>query len=838
WGTEKTWDYYYNYFGRNSVDNLGKMLVSLVHYDVNYLNAYWDGTNVVYGDAYAPYTPLTSLEVVGHEISHGVTQFTSNLNYAKEPGALNESFSDCMGVSIRRYGKGTANVNWLQGDEFGLIVRDMANPKAHGQPDTYHGQYWVSSTFCTPSSANDYCGVHTNSGVMNKWYYLMTMGGSGTNDYGYNYSVSSLGIIKAAAITYRMQSVYNTPTSKYADARINSIQAATDLYGVGSPEANITSDAWCAVGVFGNSSICSILPTHQLPLKLGQSVVTLNEFEHLDNNVVRIIDTRNRPANIPGGHYWNTSQYSNPDWTYDKMGSIFGIALDNEPSPNIFVARTTIYSQDPQNLPGLIYRIDGTTEAVTDHIIRNNIAGPPSTAVGTNKLPNTGPGLGNLCYDKYRKQIFVTNFEDGVIYRIKNGSVLSYFDPFSPDNGQSGHAPKGERLWGIGMFGNRVYFSRYVSDESAQSNGPNEIWSVQLNNTGDFNPSTLRIEITLPLMPGKTYSNPVSDIEFSFAGTMLVGERTMYDNITSAHSSRMLEFSRVNGTYGSYIWHRVGSITNLNSCGGVDFAYGKYDSITNTNSHCDSVVISTGDFIFNTPLGMTYGMQITDRSSAGNLNVANYSQYIDINNDLSNYDKSMSGDVDVYRTDVCRCILCPAPFDATIGIAGISHPDTLTQVKDTVRIYLRSSIVPYPIIDSAKGVLDIYGSATFNFSNTPDGTYYVVVKHRNSIETWSANPVTINGESSHYDFTSASTQAYGENMMLVGKKWCIYSGDINHDGLIDLTDVIGIFNDASIFTTGYVVTDINGDNIVDLSDLTAVYNNSTSFVSSITPLNP
>ncbi len=250
WGAEKTWDYYNLYFGRNSVDDLGLKIISYVHYGSNVFNAYWNGSYMTYGDAFPPYTPLTSLEIVGHEISHGVTQFTSNLIYSRESGALNESFSDCMGVTIRYYAKGdTGAINWLLGNEIGIIVRDMSNPNNVFQPDTYKGNFWYNTAGCVPDGENDYCGVHTNSGVMNYWYYLMAEGGSGVNDNNEYYNVTGIGLVKASAITYRTQAIYNYPTAEFPEAGFFSVQAASDLYGSSSQEVQTVTQAWAAVGV-------------------------------------------------------------------------------------------------------------------------------------------------------------------------------------------------------------------------------------------------------------------------------------------------------------------------------------------------------------------------------------------------------------------------------------------------------------------------------------------------------------------------------------------------------------------------------------------------------------
>ena len=239
--TEKTYDYYYSTYGRNSINNAGFKLLSYIHYSTNYVNAYWDGSRMTYGDGNATYTPLTSLDIGGHEITHGLTSFTANLNYSYESGALNESFSDCFGTAVEWYAD-PAHADWLIGEDIGAAFRSHSNPNSYGQPDTYLGTNWTTG-------AGDNGGVHTNSGVQNYWFYLLSNGGSGSNDIGNAFSVTGIGISKAAAIAFRTLTVYLTPTSQYADARTYSIQAATDLYGACSAEVIATTNAWYAVGI-------------------------------------------------------------------------------------------------------------------------------------------------------------------------------------------------------------------------------------------------------------------------------------------------------------------------------------------------------------------------------------------------------------------------------------------------------------------------------------------------------------------------------------------------------------------------------------------------------------
>lgn len=237
-GCEKTYDYYFINHGRNSLDNAGFKLLSYINYGVNYNNAFWDGTRMTYGSGGGG--GFIGLDICGHEVSHGLTENTSNLVYSYESGALNESYSDIFGNSIEYYAK-PLTASWILGESIGGI-RDMANPNAFGDPDTYLGTNWYTGT-------GDNGGVHTNSGVSNYWYYLLVMGGTGTNDISNSYTVSPLGWTVASRIAFRALTVYYTPSTNYANARTLSIQAAKDLYGNCSNEVVQVTNAWYAVGV-------------------------------------------------------------------------------------------------------------------------------------------------------------------------------------------------------------------------------------------------------------------------------------------------------------------------------------------------------------------------------------------------------------------------------------------------------------------------------------------------------------------------------------------------------------------------------------------------------------
>ncbi len=158
--------------------------------------------------------------------------------------------------------------------------------------------------------------------------------------------------------------------------------------------------------------------------------------------------------------------------------------------------------------------------------------------------------------------------------------------------------------------------------------------------------------------------------------------------------------------------------------------------------------------------------------------------------------------------------------------------------NDTVRVYLRNTNSPYDIVDSSQSVVDsVNFTGNFRFYNNNTGSYYITVRHRNGLETWSKD----GGESFEsggvylYDFTSSYSQAYGNNLVLKGSKYCIFSGDVNQNGSIDGIDLSSTDNDTYNFATGYVSSDIDGNNVVNALDLVIVENNSYNFISKQTP---
>ncbi|MBS1518735.1 MAG: S8 family serine peptidase [Bacteroidetes bacterium] len=169
-------------------------------------------------------------------------------------------------------------------------------------------------------------------------------------------------------------------------------------------------------------------------------------------------------------------------------------------------------------------------------------------------------------------------------------------------------------------------------------------------------------------------------------------------------------------------------------------------------------------------------------------------------------------------------------------IEGFYNTGSNTMISDSMLVQLRAFNSPYVIVDSKKAVMNDSGKGDFNFSSASDNTpYYVILKHRNSIETWSSAGVSFTASLANYNFTDIISRAYGSNLKQKGSRFTIYSGDVNQDNIIDITDLSLIDNDAYSFTLGYVPSDVNGDGLVDIADLAITDNNALNVITIIRP---
>lgn len=432
-----------------------------------------------------------------------------------------------------------------------------------------------------------------------------------------------------------------------------------------------------------------------------------------DGFVVGIVDGRTPPPSGAGsgsgpvgpGLNWCAPMYHNDgaappnQWRARNLGQVFGICIDDRSNPSIYVTAAAVYGPFPGSPacpvqsgrwgpggPGGVYRLDGTNGAISTFA----------------SLPNSGIGLGNICYDPVTKRFYVSNFEDGLIYRLSlGGSLLNTFDhgvqarpnegfPTITDDGSAGLTQAGRRVWGLQVYQGRLYYG--VWNDDYQPGVDQEVWSVQLDPGGDFMPATAKREIILPPYPNQQFSNPPSDIAFSNTGRMLVAERGWSGGYPGAHNSRNLEYTLSGPNWvPSPRQFFVGNLENpsagidsTNAAGGVD-----YDCAGDVWSSGDALVFGNNGRPAGLPADpsgtLVYGLQKTPGSGNSNVNTAaDYvglvSYYVDLDGNTTTTNKTEIGDVEVNR--VC---------------AGIPGDDCKTDVIILNSGYDHNNNTTYPI---------------------------------------------------------------------------------------------------------------------------------------------
>lgn len=247
-----TYDFYMKVFQRSSVDGKGLRLDSTVHYDQDFDNAFWDGQQMVYGDGdkqiFDRFTKC--LDVIGHELTHGVTQYTAGLTYQGQSGALNESMSDVFGSLVKQFTKGqtAAQADWLIGA--GLLLPKVGPAlRSMKEPGTAYNSPLLGGKDPQPAKMADYLdtnedngGVHINSGIPNHAFYLtaIQIGGNAWE--------------KAGNIWYVTLTQMLQPTSDFQDAANKTYAVAGELYGAGSAEQQAVQAGWAGVGIEVNTT--------------------------------------------------------------------------------------------------------------------------------------------------------------------------------------------------------------------------------------------------------------------------------------------------------------------------------------------------------------------------------------------------------------------------------------------------------------------------------------------------------------------------------------------------------------------------------------------------------
>jgi hypothetical protein len=453
------------------------------------------------------------------------------------------------------------------------------------------------------------------------------------------------------------------------------------------------------------------------PLERGEVVMT--GASALDGFCLRVFDVRS-PGSQPFGQNWLAPVFHDSTWTAVNLGEVFGVCLDSNSPPNIYVTATSVYGTGSfgPGSEGGVYKIDGSTGAIS--VFANLPSGPAS--------------LGNICFDAAHNQFFVSELDAGLIYRLDHNGVAQAptYDhgvdgrangldlngqsvglAAIPDDHHTDLTPAGRRVWGVQVRDGRLYYSVWNNDRGQPDPDPvdeptvNEIWSIAIHaGDGSFNLTDIRRELSLPrfsINGVQNWSSPVSDISFSGHGKMLLGERSVStsadrnsyggdgNSATYAHVSRVLEYefqaspaAWLNLSGAQYFIGFFSSFSN--AAGGVD-----YD--------CDDRVFATGDALIHNGTTSVYGLQIIP-SGGNTLNsVISTSYLVDLDGSTGyNTDKTQIGDVALYHADceriACLAITCPTnktvqcgaswAFDEPIATDACTHAILPMSIVDTV----------------------------------------------------------------------------------------------------------------------------------------------------------
>ena len=511
----------------------------------------------------------------------------------------------------------------------------------------------------------------------------------------------------------------------------------------------------------------------------GRVAIETTSPSILGGQVVKVFDLSNLSA-APNDSWFAINRYSDPDWSPQNLGSIFGLAVDGD--GNIFVTATRSWNTDYPSFGGwgAVYRLDRYTGDITLFA----------------SLPNQGASLGNIAYDCDHDQFFVSNIEDGLVYRLDTaGNILDTFDHGTPWNGSAGPAALGDRVWAVEVHGGRLFYSVWNEDRLNKSaTEENEIWSVELDAMGQPVGSE-RLEVRIPGYLGGEqieYSSPVSDMRFTVEGTMLVAERSMngWDNIT-AHDARALEFECIDGTWQTDVNRfKIGFGPGRNASGGIDatretvFASG------------DALHIGTNDNI--------YGFQALPMPGGDVTN----SKLVDYQDNLTAQDKTLIGDLTV--TDVNLCVP-----------VGLNYADCVQDSTGTFHdmLFYMSHTGTQPITS-----LEITPPAGLSLSQTSfGGPFSPATSYQFNTEVYGA---TAGGT---HCFEVTVFYHHGQSctsLLCVDFPECSdpCPGDVNGDMLIDINDLLTVLTYWGQTCSG-CPADVNGDGVVNIADLLGVIAN-------------
>lgn len=480
-------------------------------------------------------------------------------------------------------------------------------------------------------------------------------------------------------------------------------------------------------------------------------------------------------AGAPTDSHFLLDRYSHASWTQNTLGSIFGLTVDGDGA--IYVSATKSWYMDVMGPAGWggVYRVDPVTSAVTTFA----------------QLPNSGSSLGSITFDCEHDQFFVTNFEDGKVYRLDmNGNTLGTYDHGTPFNG-SAPAQLGDRPFAVEVHAGRLYYSLWNDDQGSPSGTlANEIWSVELDFAGAPVASTALLEIELPTFYSNSWSSPVSDLRFTGEGTMLLAERSLTSiDFSGAHDARLFEYECQDGGWVQMPkTFEVGIIPNSVS-GGVDFTSDRYWV------SADAMHLGSPDTMY----GMQ-GLPIAGGSTVDSL-------LVDYQDNLTNQDKTLLGDLVIIPEDTAA-VVCPElwdlsvecvngnpPYDyaITLGVSNWDPNATITHID--LAIAGPASLTP----------------SSFNLNLPPQ-------------HGWSLNTLldgAVNGQEICIDaLVTFATGEVCETTFCIDLPDCnTLPADINLDGVVNVDDLMILLGSFGDDCPDGCPGDIDGDGAVNVDDL-------------------
>lgn len=451
----------------------------------------------------------------------------------------------------------------------------------------------------------------------------------------------------------------------------------------------------------------TLLPQSTLAVKRIQDVGTLYQDP---TNL-----GKDQSANVPVGMMWFKSDFGGEE--------IFSTTID-QTTGTIYAASTSLYLSINTSAAAKVFEIDAMTGAV-------------STLV---TLPGDR-GIGFIDIDEQRGQLFAVNMNDGIIYRIDidAGTVSSSYDPFTADDGATGLAPIGERLFGLAYNAkeDRVYYSVWNADAD-NTNAVNTVRSIGLLASGDFDTTDDVLEITTPRLPSQSYNMPIGDIEFNRDFTSVLIAESSFDSFSSsAHKARVFKYDGSTGSWsadnnmptGNDNKYDIGDVNgHKNARGGVAWAYETVDlvsgSVNNILEKDEEYILLTGDALINDPNIEIYGLQYTSIDGGDSYG----SILVDVDANVNNDDKAVYADVDIFKGN-------KASFGSIVWLDededGVYTASETPVVGVTVNAYVQSAPGVYTLVGTT--TTDAEGEYYFEDSNITGGidqdeTYYIVIE--------------------------------------------------------------------------------------------------------------